>query len=750
MTGVTALTSAMRNVSSGWAADFRSALANRDKGRVGPLIVVVPDDGTLYAVQRECFDREQSWNACLTARYSCASTAAIGTSVAALAADILALAGNRSEFAGDLLDSAEGRYWASYAQGVVRRAGPLLAKLTAADRIEAADVGSLAEALAGNVPADPVAGGEMTRRFDDGLTAGSRLVLLVDSGSEQTDPDEIAGLAQLLSVRIVLVVTHRSPDAVETSLRAARYRDVLRIDGPVTGVPRTPRTVYQDSALASDLPADQDELGTHSLALTTARLLLHEGTGPLCLGIEAPWGKGKSTFLKLIEGEVTRLASARPEGPRATVVRFNAWTYDSSEQAWAGLAVAVLNGIESGLGSIDRMRMRLAYARHFHRGSLIGGAAVGFAAVLSAASLVVLGGSAAVDAAQERGSIVAAVVATVVSPVVVVLVLLVAGVYRLARPVSLRVTQYLSRPDYASRLGYQHRVIVDLKFAMDWVKGRDPGKRVIVMVDDLDRCSEDKVVELMQAVNVVLAESRIYTLLAIDGKMVRRAIFRHHRDDRERDLPEEYRLTREFSSEYLEKIVQFFIQLPPTSEQLRRSFVAGMFAIPEPVNVQPPSTSIRGQELDVDRDLAVDRLALRAPELVLDVTVTDTSEEQLAMADSQALLDDNPRELKRAVNIHRFVKLALYRPESPPDEETQRRLVLWVVLCLARPDAIRAFLADSASNTQAGGVIAMESILLPTDRLRIQVQNLGEALHLSDLPLLTRAADVVLSTLSRD
>ena len=31
------------------------------------------------------------------------------------------------------------------------------------------------------------------------------------------------------------------------------------------------------------------------------------------------------------------------------------------------------------------------------------------------------------------------------------------------------------------------------------------------------------------------------------------------------------------------------------------------------------------------------------------------------MAVYQALLDDNPREIKRAINVHRFVKIALYR-----------------------------------------------------------------------------------------
>ena len=54
----------------------------------------------------------------------------------------------------------------------------------------------------------------------------------------------------------------------------------------------------------------------------------------------------------------------------------------------------------------------------------------------------------------------------------------------------------------------------------------DGEPRVVVVVDDLDRCSDESIMETLQAINLVLGASDFFVVLAIDTDMIHRAIAR--------------------------------------------------------------------------------------------------------------------------------------------------------------------------------------------------------------------------------
>jgi hypothetical protein len=517
--------------------------------------------------------------------------------------------------------------------------------------------------------------------------------------------------------------------------------------GPMTRVPpyagappSSDRITYEDSALATDKPADVDALGMTGLALTTAKLLMHEGTGPICIGVEAPWGKGKSSFLRLVRHQAERQRVNNPAGFQLLPVDFNAWVYNNAEQAWAGLAVEVITAVEARLSRRHRGGLRWSYAWHHRRGLLVVSVTAAALAIGVTVLVAALNGWDVVnkDAQDPLARTLAAF-----SPALVGLLVLLGASYRLTRPVSQRVHEYLARPDHAVRRGYQNDVVSDLRFTLAALHRHRPEARVVVMVDDLDRCAEDKVVEILQAINVVLAQSDVYTLLAIDGKMVRRAVYRHYRDSAEEKLPSEYQLDEHFPHEYLEKIVQFSIQLPPTGEATRSAYVRSLFTVPAPpepasVVVASPQPSVEGR---VKQGLEIDMTQVAPPTVgdFTDLPMADTPAEADAMARYHVLLDDNAREIKRAVNVHRFVKIALYRTESPPSVEVQRRLVLWVVLCLAEPNAVSALLRRDDFAPENDDLLSF----IPEPFQRRGMTGIPDQLPPSDLPLLVGAANLI-------
>ena len=68
--------------------------------------------------------------------------------------------------------------------------------------------------------------------------------------------------------------------------------------------------------------------------------------------------------------------------------------------------------------------------------------------------------------------------------------------------------------------------------------------------------------------------------------------------------------------------------------------------------------------------------------------VEDTAAELAAFHHLKRFLDPNPREIKRLINLHRYVKLVLQRPGEPWTADEQQKVVKWVIQCASgvRPE----------------------------------------------------------------
>ncbi|MGH3993039.1 MAG: hypothetical protein ACRDSN_11330, partial [Pseudonocardiaceae bacterium] len=67
--------------------------------------------------------------------------------------------------------------------------------------------------------------------------------------------------------------------------------------------------------------------------------------------------------------------------------------------------------------------------------------------------------------------------------------------------------------------------------------------------------------------------------------------------------------------------------------------------------------------------------------------VEDTADELAAFQELSEHLPDNPRELKRLINVHRLIRLLARQSGWRPGPADRRLIVGWLLLCFARPDA---------------------------------------------------------------
>ena len=126
----------------------------------------------------------------------------------------------------------------------------------------------------------------------------------------------------------------------------------------------------------------------------------------------------------------------------------------------------------------------------------------------------------------------------------------------------------------------------------------------------------------------------------------------------------------------------------------------------------------QGRKCDDDGDgtpFSFEPAAIVTPRVRILREVQDTKEELEALEATRHLLHDNPRELKRLVNVHRLVKILLQRAEAPGQLGRDHGQVVERGLQLRPPGRDVALLAEQA-RTVAGVEPQVDLVAVDVDR----------------------------------
>jgi len=451
-----------------------------------------------------------------------------------------------------------------------------------------------------------------------------------------------------------------------------------------TSRPRTARPAFSDSA------ATRDRLGFDIHALALAEIILkRETVAPLVVGVYGPWGSGKSTFLRLVELELQRMRAASPkDAPELVPVRYNAWAYNDAGKLWAGLVEKIAQRLDRRLTRWQRIR----YAASKH-----GRALVASPCILSVSAFSLLGVKLAgwlLDKGLHR---------LVGAGTLGGLFGLGLTYFGLSNVSSLekslrRVTRDVDTSDLKSVTAQVHDEMRHMirRFFLKEKPGvpdqvRAGKAKVVVFIDELDRCPLHRIVDILEAIKLFLAEEIFIVLLAVDTRVAAEAIQLHYEKVHRPEL----------AREYLEKIVQIPLEVPkasgPSIEALLRDLMrlpTGDSA-PQPPSERAPQAGARdaaaptpGQPLAriVSEEAFAPSPAPPQPPIPLELP--DSEDELRVLATlGERYLDGNPRRIKRVLNTYRYVKLVCHRRGQPTDRlDWQRRMLSWLVFSLAWPE----------------------------------------------------------------
>lgn len=256
--------------------------------------------------------------------------------------------------------------------------------------------------------------------------------------------------------------------------------------------------------------------------------------------------------------------------------------------------------------------------------------------------------------------------------------------------------------DYTQHLGVVSLLRRDLEtFAAILAKERDAGgglERIVLYIDDLDRCSPAVVVKVLEAIHLLVALPVFVVVVAVDARWLRQAIEQHYA---QMDVS---------PANYLEKIFQIPFQLSKMDHDgftgLVRTLAftgSGGPVVAAPVEASDPAPAPADSR-------AVEPVARDLRPRQLDISATE-----LEFLGRLGPLVSSPRAAKRLVNLYRLLRARLSTAELDTFVDQDGAAAVLVLLAVHAGEAKAADRLFDRIGTAADGLKSWRDLL---DRYR--------------------------------
>lgn len=233
--------------------------------------------------------------------------------------------------------------------------------------------------------------------------------------------------------------------------------------------------------------------------------------------------------------------------------------------------------------------------------------------------------------------------------------------------------------------------------------GSDAIERIVLYIDDLDRCPSEKVVQVLEAVHLMLAFPLFVVVVGVDIRWAGTSLhetYPKHLTSGLQDGDDDDRIDTAGASalDYLEKIFQIPFWLPPMEEEASRNMISAMIPIAETDEDTPDQVSATVQEIAQSSASESDDVEVARQQGNAQAS-TDASAEALEVESGEreymlslaAAVGKSPRRLKRFVNTYRILKAscdALERDSfvlQSGDEGTYRSAMTLLAIATGAP-----------------------------------------------------------------
>ncbi|MEO0898247.1 MAG: P-loop NTPase fold protein [Bacteroidota bacterium] len=525
------------------------------------------------------------------------------------------------------------------------------------------------------------------------------------------------------------------------------------ISNTSVGAPNFEASPYIKSRLHADHWAEKDLLGYQRYAHNIHKIISEKkAEPPLTIGIIAPWGQGKTTLMRYIEGRFNNQAivkqtsdfmkgeaekrshSSSSKGKfkkwidNSTFqlsqqlpypsVWFNPWKYQSSSQIWSGMAHAIIHQLVEKLptGLREEFWFKLNIKRidkEAIRRDLIRDIILKHIPTIILSILLLLLTFIGNLIVPNNLWIVIGTPLALIGPLGAGIL---NGVRSFYKGMTEKLNTYAKSPTYEDKLGEFHDINEDLQLVFDLVV--DDDHPALIFIDDLDRIAPSKVVDVIEAINLMMNANfkhKCFFFLGMDAEMVAASIDKAY-SNMSKSLPGKVDKFGSVGWYFLDKFIQLPFLIPTLSEQKKKYLVTQLFddkkeeVAPTEIDIenlvkgyfQDPSA----RNFEVLQTVTDQQTRVRIEEAVLDVGLDDSIQEagiKEKVGKYAAYLDPSPRSIKRFANMLRFhsslQKLREFKSQGQVNFEgdiednskfaDMDTLAIWLIITLRWPRLVR-------------------------------------------------------------
>lgn len=379
--------------------------------------------------------------------------------------------------------------------------------------------------------------------------------------------------------------------------------------------------------ILSDNETKFDLLNNEAIAKTVVNLIKESNNQPISIGIHGDWGAGKSSILEMIEDLFNH--TDKDDGKKYCCIRFNGWKHQGFEDS----KIALMSAIVSELTAKENLQETAKEIL----GKLWKN--INWMTVAKTAGKTALGIATGTAPIAVLSSLRDMLKSTVTTQEGIANAIDVIGGY-------LKESKITEDTSSNTEFTEFHKNFKELLEKANI-------KKLVVLIDDLDRCLPDVAINTLEAVRLFMFTGETAFVVAADESMIRYAVKKHFPDVVDEN---KYNVGIEFSNKYLEKLIQVPFRIPALGEVEACNYImllmVGSVLSEENTNYK----ALRSEGISrIKKPWDVRYFTVSDVQKILKDDYAKASNETLIATQIGHLLshntDGNPRKIKRFINM---------------------------------------------------------------------------------------------------
>ena len=407
----------------------------------------------------------------------------------------------------------------------------------------------------------------------------------------------------------------------------------------------------------SDNETSEDLLGFKVHADLLIDVVKDDSILPISIGVFGDWGSGKSSILQIIKDRFDEKDESGKFIENETLcIYFNGWTFEGYDDAKAALLNAILKELEDNKKLTEEVKEAVKEkAKKLWKSIdwMRGAGMVLKNVALPAVSAYFTGGLSLIPFVYQKLSEWGAD-----SPEKLIEKLQSEEGKELLKSLTKKEAQ-VDKKDKTNAVAEFRKDFIELLEVTKF-------KRLVVIIDDLDRCTPERIIENLEAVKLFLNVPKTAFIIGADPRIVRHAIEFKYKTDRIAYSTDEQIKNDRIISDYLEKLIQLPYNLPKLSDNEVETYLTMLLCKKSFASKFPQILKNYQEHISNDRHSVFGFGNIK--DILTNEEVSEMGKNISILASSSKIITNglkgNPRQIKRFLNTYilreRLIQIAKF------------------------------------------------------------------------------------------